>query len=123
MPSSEMWLRMAAVKGVNGARAKKYLNKTADSAPLDTEGLLKMVLTPPHQHYQHFPPAEVEAARRWLAQPGHHMVAITDSRYPYRLATLHCPPPALFVAGDPAYLERRQLTMVGSRQHSLYGKQ
>ncbi|RLR17986.1 DNA-protecting protein DprA, partial [Sodalis-like symbiont of Bactericera trigonica] len=105
-----MWLRMAAVKGVNVARAKEYLNKAADSAPLDTQALLKTVLTPrQHHRYQHCPPAELQAARRWLAQPGHQMLAITDSRYPRRLATLYCPPPALFVAGDPACLETRQL--------------
>lgn len=124
MPSNEMWLRMAAVKGVNGARIKAYLTKTADSAPSDAQTLLKAVLTPrQHQRYQHCPSGELAAARRWLAQPGHHVLAITDPRYPCRLATLDCPPPALFVAGDPACLETRQLAMVGSRQYSLYGKQ
>ncbi|CRL46594.1 hypothetical protein SGGMMB4_05371 [Sodalis glossinidius str. 'morsitans'] len=60
MPLSEMWLRMAAVKGVNGARAKEYLNKTTDSSPLDTQALLKTVLTPrQHQRYQHCPPDEL----------------------------------------------------------------
>lgn len=39
------------------------------------------------------------------------------------LAALDCPPPAIFIAGDPACLETQQLAMVGSRQYSLYGKQ
>ena len=46
MPSNEMWLRMAAIKGVNGARITAYLTKAADSAPLDTQTLLKAVLNP-----------------------------------------------------------------------------
>lgn len=57
MPLSEMWLRMAAVKGVNGARAKEYLTKTADSGPLDPQALLNAVLTPrPQQRYRRCPP-------------------------------------------------------------------
>lgn len=124
MPLSEIWLRMAAVKGVNGAQAREYLAKTAESAPLDPQALLNAVLTPrQHQRYRRCSPSELENARRWLAQPGHHLLAINDARYPRRLAVLDCPPSALFIAGDPACLETQQLAMVGSRQCSLYGKQ
>lgn len=124
MPLSKIWLRMAAVKGVNGARAREYLAKTANSAPLDPQALLNAVLTPrQHQRYRRCSPSELENARRWLAQPGHHLLAINDARYPRRLAALDCPPPALFIAGDPACLDTQQLAMVGSRQCSLYGRQ
>ncbi|WP_438807014.1 hypothetical protein [Sodalis sp. (in: enterobacteria)] len=48
---------MAAVKRGNNALAKEYLNETADSAPLDTQALLKTILTPrQHQRYQDCPP-------------------------------------------------------------------
>lgn len=89
MPLSEIWLRMAAVKGVNGARAREYLAKTADSAPLDPQALLNAVLTPrQHQRYRRCSPSELESARRWLAQPGHHLLAINDARYPRRRRSL-----------------------------------
>lgn len=51
----------------------------------------------------------------WLAQPGHHLVTRNDPRYPPQLAEIANPPVALFVRGNPDFLARPQLAIVGSR--------
>ncbi|WP_068828801.1 DNA-processing protein DprA [Pseudomonas sp. BMS12] len=61
------------------------------------------------------------AALRWLEQPGQSLLMWDDLNYPGLLAELSDAPPLLFVAGDPALLERPQLAMVGSRRASRPG--
>ena len=61
------------------------------------------------------------AALTWLEQPGQQLLMWDDPGYPALLAELADAPPLLFVAGDPAILERPQLAMVGSRRASKPG--
>lgn len=61
------------------------------------------------------------AALAWLEQPGQHLLCWDEPDYPALLAELVDAPPLLFVAGDPALLERPQLAMVGSRKASKPG--
>jgi DNA processing protein len=60
-------------------------------------------------------------ALAWLEQPGHHLLCWDDPAYPALLGELANAPPLLFIAGDPALLERPQLAMVGSRRASAAG--
>lgn len=60
-------------------------------------------------------------ALRWLEAPEHHLVMWDAPGYPALLAELDDAPPLLFLAGDPALLERPQLAMVGSRRASKPG--
>ncbi|MFC3608047.1 DNA-processing protein DprA [Stutzerimonas tarimensis] len=69
-----------------------------------------------------------EAVRRqagralaWLEAANHHLLCWDDPRYPALLAELPDAPALLFVAGEPALLERPQLAMVGSRRASQPG--
>jgi DNA processing protein len=64
---------------------------------------------------------QATAALRWLEQPGQSLLMWDDPAYPGLLAELSDAPPLLFVAGDPALLERPQLAMVGSRKASRPG--
>jgi DNA processing protein len=59
--------------------------------------------------------------RDWLAQPGHHLIAPDDTRYPVRLRQIENAPPALFVVGDPEVLAQPQLAIVGSRNPTPAG--
>src|SRR5690606_37199589 len=61
------------------------------------------------------------SALRWLEQPDQSLLMWDDSTYPALLAELDDAPPLLFVAGDPALLERPQLAVVGSRRASRPG--
>ncbi len=61
------------------------------------------------------------AALAWLERPGQHLLMWDDPGYPALLAQIADPPPLIFVAGNPAILERPQLAMVGSRRASRPG--
>lgn len=63
----------------------------------------------------------VDHTLAWLETPSHHLLMLDDPRYPALLAELADPPPLLFVAGDPAQLERPQMAIVGSRRASSPG--
>ncbi|QCI10000.1 DNA-protecting protein DprA [Pseudomonas putida] len=58
------------------------------------------------------------AAMAWLERPGQHLLMWDGPGYPALLAEIDDPPPLLFVAGEPALLERPQLAIVGSRRAS-----
>lgn len=60
-------------------------------------------------------------ALAWLERPGQHLLMFDQPGYPALLAETGDAPPLLFVAGDPAILEKPQLAMVGSRRASRPG--
>ena len=66
--------------------------------------------------------ALLTADRKWLEQPGHHLIGWHDPNYPDLLRRIGNPPPALFVTGDPDLLWRAQIAVVGSRQASAGGR-
>ncbi|KAB0497919.1 DNA-processing protein DprA [Pseudomonas vancouverensis] len=57
----------------------------------------------------------------WLERQGQHLLMWDQPDYPALLAQISDAPPLLFVAGDPAILEKPQLAMVGSRRASRPG--
>ncbi len=59
----------------------------------------------------------------WLAEPGHHALALSDARYPSLLRETAGAPPLLFVHGDADLLTRPQLAIVGSRNPTPQGAQ
>jgi len=61
------------------------------------------------------------AALAWLERPAQHLLMWDQPDYPALLAELDDAPPLLFVAGNPAILEKPQLAMVGSRRASRPG--
>ncbi|WP_104904199.1 DNA-processing protein DprA [Pseudomonas sp. LH1G9] len=61
------------------------------------------------------------AALAWLARPAQHLLMWDQREYPALLAQIDDAPPLLFVAGDPAILEKPQLAIVGSRRASRPG--
>lgn len=56
------------------------------------------------------------AAMAWLERPGQHLLMWDQPCYPPLLGEIDDAPPLLFVAGNPALLERPQLAIVGSRR-------
>jgi len=59
--------------------------------------------------------------RRWLEQPGHHLLPFTDARYPPLLRVTGGGPLALYVCGEPERLLEPQLAIVGSRNPTPAG--
>lgn len=58
---------------------------------------------------------------RWAEESHHHILTWGDPRYPAQLMHAADAPPVLFIAGDPAVLQQRQLAIVGSRNPSPSG--
>lgn len=66
----------------------------------------------------------IVAGLRWLARDARHrLLPITDPRYPWLLSQLPDAPPALYVLGDPQYLNRPCLAIVGSRLATPQGRE
>ncbi len=57
----------------------------------------------------------------WLAQPDNHLITCLDGAYPAALRDLAAPPAWLYVKGDPAWLSRPMLAIVGSRYATPQG--
>lgn len=66
--------------------------------------------------------ASLQAALRWAAQPGCHLIALDDPRYPPRLLHLPDPPPLLWVRGRVELLQAPSLAIVGSRSAGAGGQ-
>ena len=68
-------------------------------------------------------PALIEAARRWLKQPGCGLIGLGDAAYPPLWKEIACPPAAFYVQGDATLLQRKTLAIVGSRNATPYGEE
>lgn len=68
------------------------------------------------------PDAATQAAdRRWLDEPGHHLLTHVSEDFPALLRDIPSAPAALFVAGDPVHLWSAQIAIVGSRNATASG--
>jgi len=90
----------------------------ASSTQLKASGLKKNTIA----YLQRADTQQIQADLEWLSADTHHIITLHDERYPALLATIHDPPPVLFVRGDPDYLQQPQLAMVGSRNPTAAGK-
>lgn len=70
---------------------------------------------------QHLDWRKIEKDLEWLSYPNRNLVAINDPDYPSLLKEISCPPLVLFVEGEAAILNQKQLAMVGSRNPSPSG--
>ncbi|MVW71425.1 DNA-processing protein DprA [Bordetella sp. 15P40C-2] len=58
---------------------------------------------------------QIERTLQWVDQPGHTILTLADAEYPQNLLTIADPPLLLYVNGDPGYLSRPALAVVGAR--------
>jgi len=65
--------------------------------------------------------ALIDATLAWLAQPDSHFIPRADPRYPPQLLDLPDAPAWLYVKGDPDWLARPMLAVVGSRHATQQG--
>lgn len=57
----------------------------------------------------------------WLSEAGNHLLTLADAAYPRSLLDLPDAPAAIFVKGDPGWLNRTGMALVGSRQATPQG--
>ena len=65
--------------------------------------------------------AKVDGDIKWLQQPHHHLLTLTDENYPALLRQIHDPPVLLFARGDLQALTSSGIAMVGSRKSNPVG--
>ena len=67
------------------------------------------------------PRHEIESINHWRQIPGNSLLCFDSPLYPLLLKEIHCPPPILFVRGNPELLGSACCALVGSRKASAYG--
>ncbi len=123
MLPTEIWLRLMAVNSLSGDRLLKIAHLLEASADYSPVSLAKAGLSDRQiAQFMTFSERDLDAAYRWLEQPGHHLLTVNSPAYPEQLRSIDCFPAALFVAGDIGLLASSQLAVVGSRNLSVYGE-
>jgi len=122
------WLRLSlepglrpadvlALLAVAGLPEQIYDSAAAALAKVVPAELARQLAAPPAADTA----ARIEAGMAWAASPGHGIVTLADPGYPKPLLNLPDPPPLLYVAGDPEFLGRAAIAVVGARSATAGG--
>lgn len=125
-PDLESWLVLSMLPASPAALTRSLehfgspaaLLAAADNGFADTPAARRALGTALRRHPSR---AALDTAWRWLDCPGHCLLTLEDERYPALLRRIACPPPVLFVDGDPAALAAVTLAIVGSRRPTAGG--
>ena len=125
-PHAEQLMSLMRVRG--GFRQRRTFAMSTDDWSLQA---FEATLSPAElTRYRSLNPAKTQAAEsqkwverglRWLEADDHHLIALTDRRYPRMLARTDGSPIALFVQGDPQALWVPSIAVIGSRNPSRAG--
>lgn len=125
----EAWFRLLATPGLGRAGARRMLAACGapDRALAAPPSLWRDVAGAAALNGHLEPDPETEA--RWLAACAwrrggeqRHVLVLGDPRFPAALLETADPPLLLYVQGDPAWLARRAVAVVGSRSPSQQGQ-
>ncbi|OYY95262.1 MAG: DNA protecting protein DprA [Hydrogenophilales bacterium 28-61-23] len=122
---AKLWLTLEAIPGLGPDAAQRLLQAyagpeqilAASGAQLESvvgKSLARAIA-------QGVDAALLQPGLDWLAQPDNHLITWLDPAYPAALRDLAAPPAWLYVKGDPAWLSRPMLAIVGSRHASPQG--
>ncbi len=123
---ADAWLTLEAIPGLGPESAQRLLR--AFGAPRSILGAsatqLQALVGPALARAitQDVDDSILQPGRDWLAQPDNHLLTWNDPAYPSALRDLPAPPAWLYVKGDPAWLARPMLAIVGSRHASPQGQ-
>ena len=120
------WLTLEAIPGLGPESARRLLEsfKTPDHILGAASAQLEKCVSPALARaicQANVNAAALQIGLDWLAQPENHLLTWNDAGYPAALRDLPAPPPWLYVKGDPAWLSRPMLAIVGSRHASPQG--
>lgn len=120
------WLLLVRETALGRATPQRNSNLfplCVDPSGLDPGALIQLGFTPEAiSSYARQDTRRVESDLRWLDDERHHLVPITDARYPALLRNIPDAPPALFVWGEASALARLQVAIVGSRSPTADGR-
>lgn len=125
LADANAWLTLEAIPGLGPDAAQRLLRAfdlPADilaAHPAQLEPLVGKTLA--RAIAQGVDAAALQPGLDWLAQPDNHLITWNDPAYPAALRDLPAPPAWLYVKGDPAWLARPMLAIVGSRHATPQG--
>ena len=125
LADANAWLTLEAIPGLGPDAAQRLLRAfdlPADilaAHPAQLEPLVGKTLA--RAIAQGVDAAALQPGLDWLAQPDNHLITWNDPAYPAALRDLSAPPAWLYVKGDPAWLARPMLAIVGSRHATPQG--
>jgi len=124
-PDAIHWLTLEAVPGLGPDGARRLLDafpsveaicqaKAAQLSPLVGDKLARGIAAGVDADL-------LQPGLDWLAAPENHLITWDDPAYPAQLRELADAPAWLYVKGDPAWLARPMLAIVGSRHATPQG--
>jgi DNA processing protein len=123
------WLRLERAAGIGPRTAAALLEAfgSPDAVFAADVAALAAHVTAAQAHALLQPPSAttlrlLDATLDWLAQPGHHVVALGEPGYPDLLARIPDPPLLLYIRGQASLLDGPCLAIVGSRNASVQGR-
>jgi len=122
----EDWLRLTLIPGVGPVTLRRLLRShgspgAALRAPLAAVSADLANAAARDAWTRGADPDAVSAALRWVAQPGHAVVTLSDPEYPQALLETADPPALLYVVGRVDLLGAPSLAIVGSRNATVSG--
>ena len=114
------WLRLFHTPRLGPVTAQQLLDKYGTAAQIIAHA--EELPTPIRQALKNTNADAIDADLNWLShQDDHHILTLTDPRYPELLKQINDAPPVLFVTGNPQVLSLPQLGIVGSRNPTISG--
>ncbi|MEW5787338.1 MAG: DNA-processing protein DprA [Pseudomonadota bacterium] len=124
-PDAPAWLTLETVPGLGPEVARRLFDAfptpqailaaaPAQLAPLVGDGLARAIALAAGV-------ADTGPGLAWLEGAHNHLITWLDETYPPRLRDIPAPPPWLYVRGDPDWLARPMLAIVGSRHATPQG--
>ncbi|HNA29982.1 MAG TPA: DNA-processing protein DprA [Thiobacillaceae bacterium] len=119
------WLGLDAIPGLGPEAAFRLLTAFATPEAALGAGIAQLAPvvgdTLARAIHRGVEPAAIAPGMEWLAGPDNHLVTWFDAAYPARLRDIPSPPAWLYVRGDPDWLARPMLAIVGSRHATPQG--
>ena len=123
------WLNLTLANGIGARTQQQLLRAFGHPAAIFDAGLsavagvigVKTAQNLFDGRQQEAQQALIAQTLAWLAEPGHHLITLADAHYPQRLLESADPPSLLYINGDPTYLNRPAIGIVGSRNATPQG--
>lgn len=121
------WLQLTLTEGVGPATARRLLNQFGMPqqilkagffavSQIAGEKIARMLFEPDNKRE-----ALIAQTLEWGSKPENHLITLADSAYPPQLFNTPDPAPLLYLKGNPAFLERTCIAIVGSRNPTAQG--
>jgi DNA processing protein len=116
--TTHAWLMLALFRAGLNTDAARFANELGDESPWSCVDLVARRLYPDSADRRRETDRAAEAADRAIREStrlGVQIVPRSDPRFPPQLLEIVDPPPVLWVRGDPGWLSRPAVGVVGSR--------